>query len=168
MDLHVLIGQRDRPLRHRGIRGLPGRLDALFQYRKLLRRADLLYLGPLDGQVPRHVAMESYAGTRAREAAAQGYLNATEVADYLVRKGLAFRIAHELVGRVVNHAMAKGIALEEVALEDYRQFSPLFSDDVYEALKLETSLANKPAQGGTSPDRVKEALQKAKNLLKQP
>jgi argininosuccinate lyase len=105
---------------------------------------------------------------RTRAAASVGFLNATDLADYLVRKGLAFRIAHELVGRVVNHAMAKEIALEEVSLEDYRQFSPLFSDDVYEALKLETSLANKPAQGGTSPERVKEALQKAKNLLKQP
>jgi argininosuccinate lyase len=104
---------------------------------------------------------------RTRAAASVGFLNATDLADYLVRKGLAFRIAHELVGRVVNHAMAKGIALEEVSLEDYRQFSPLFSDDVYEALKLETSLANKPAQGGTSPERVKEALQKAKNTLKQ-
>jgi argininosuccinate lyase len=106
-------------------------------------------------------------GERTRAAASVGFLNATDLADYLVRKGLAFRIAHELVGRVVNHAMAKGIALEEVTSEDYQQFSPLFSDDVYESLKLETSLANKPAQGGTSPERVKEALQKAKDALKQ-
>jgi argininosuccinate lyase len=102
---------------------------------------------------------------RTRAAASVGFLNATDLADYLVRKGLAFRIAHELVGRVVNHAMGKGVALEEVALEEYRQFSPLFAEDVYDALKLETSLANKPALGGTSPTRVKEALEKAKASL---
>jgi argininosuccinate lyase len=99
---------------------------------------------------------------RTRAAASVGFLNATDLADYLVRKGLAFRIAHELVGRVVNHAMGKGVALEEVAIEEYRQFSPLFAEDVYDALKLETSLANKPALGGTSPARVKAALEKAK------
>jgi argininosuccinate lyase len=103
---------------------------------------------------------------RTRAAASVGFLNATDLADYLVRKGLAFRIAHELVGRVVNHAMAKGIALEEIALEDYQQFSPLFSEDVYEALKLETSLANKPAHGGTSPERVRQALATATTWLK--
>jgi argininosuccinate lyase len=103
---------------------------------------------------------------RTRDAASVGFLNATDLADYLVRKGLAFRIAHELVGRVVNHAMGKGIALEEVSLADYQQFSPLFSEDVYEALKLENSLANKPARGGTSPARVREALRAAQLWLK--
>jgi argininosuccinate lyase len=103
---------------------------------------------------------------RTRAAASVGFLNATDLADYLVRKGLAFRIAHELVGRVVNQAMGKGITLEELSLADYRQFSPLFADDVYEALKLESSLANKPARGGTSPARVKEALEQAKTELK--
>jgi argininosuccinate lyase len=103
---------------------------------------------------------------RTRAAASVGFLNATDLADYLVRKGLAFRIAHELVGRVVNHALGKGIALEEVSLADYQQFSPLFSDDVYEALKLESSLANKPARGGTSPARVREALSAAQLWLK--
>jgi argininosuccinate lyase len=100
---------------------------------------------------------------RTRAAASVGFLNATDLADYLVRKGLAFRLAHELVGRVVNHAMQKGIALEDVTLADYQQFSPLFSGDLYEALQLETSLANKPALGGTSPVRVREALAKAKS-----
>jgi argininosuccinate lyase len=103
---------------------------------------------------------------RTRAAASVGFLNATDLADYLVRKGLAFRIAHELVGRVVNHAMSKGIALEEIGLADYQQFSPLFADDVYEALKLESSLANKPARGGTSPARVRQALTSAQLWLK--
>jgi argininosuccinate lyase len=102
---------------------------------------------------------------RTRAAASVGFLNATDVADYLVRKGLAFRRAHELVGRIVNYAMERGQTLEEIPLVEYQQFSPLFSDDVYEALQLETSIANKPALGGTSPARVGEALAKAKNEL---
>jgi argininosuccinate lyase len=103
---------------------------------------------------------------RMRAAAAVGFLNATDLADYLVRKGLEFRIAHELVGRVVSQAMERGLALEEVPLEEYQQFSTLFSADLYEALKLETSLANKPARGGTSPERVREALKKANDHRK--
>ena len=102
---------------------------------------------------------------RMRAAASVGFLNATDLADYLVRKGLEFRIAHELVGRVVSYAMEKGLTLEELPLDDYRKFSPLFSDDLYDALKLEISLANKPALGGTSPLRVKEALAKARAWL---
>jgi argininosuccinate lyase len=103
---------------------------------------------------------------RTRAAASVGFLNATDLADYLVRKGLEFRRAHELVGRLVNYAIERGITLEEISLDDYQQFSPLFSDDVYEALKLETSIANKPALGGTSPARVREALTKAKNEIR--
>jgi argininosuccinate lyase len=104
-------------------------------------------------------------GEATRAAASVGFLNATDLADYLVRKGLEFRRAHELVGRVVNYAMGRETPLEGLTLEEFGQFSPLFSDDVYEALKLETSVANKPALGGTSPARVREALAKAKSEL---
>jgi argininosuccinate lyase len=99
---------------------------------------------------------------RGREAASRGYLNATDLADYLVRRGLEFRRAHELVGRVVSYAIGRDKALEELSLEEYAGFSPLFEDDLYTALALESSLANKPARGGTSPERVSEALQRAK------
>jgi argininosuccinate lyase len=102
---------------------------------------------------------------RARGAASRGYLNATDLADYLVRRGLEFRRAHELVGRVVSHAIGRGKALEELPLDEYKEFSPLFDDGLYEALTLESSLANKLALGGTSPERVAEALVKAKAEL---
>jgi argininosuccinate lyase len=102
---------------------------------------------------------------RAREAASRGYLNATDLADYLVRRGLEFRRAHELVGRVVSYAMGCGKALEELSLEEYNGFSPLFGEDLYSSLTLESSLANKPARGGTSPERVREALTRAKQEL---
>ena len=99
---------------------------------------------------------------RTREAASRGYLNATDLADYLVRRGLEFRRAHELVGRVVSYAIERNKSLEELSLEEYNGFSKLFQDDLYEALTLESSLANKPALGGTSPERVSEALRRAK------
>ncbi|MEW6125684.1 MAG: argininosuccinate lyase [Acidobacteriota bacterium] len=104
-------------------------------------------------------------GERTRAAASVGFLNATDLADYLVRQGLEFRRAHELVGRVVAFAIGKGIDLDELSLEEYKTFSPLFEDDLFAALKLESSLANKPARGGTSPVRVDEALARAKNSL---
>ena len=101
-------------------------------------------------------------GARAREAAAVGYLNATDLADYLVRRGLEFRHAHDLVGRVVTYAIGKEKRLEELSPDEYRSFSELISEDVYDSLALESSLSAKSADGGTSPDRVREALIRAK------
>jgi argininosuccinate lyase len=104
-------------------------------------------------------------GERTRAAASVGFLNATDLADYLVRKGMEFRRAHELVGRVVAFAIEQGSDLDNLSLEDYKKFSPLFEADLFTALKLESSLANKPALGGTSPVRVQEALARARSEL---
>ncbi|HET9529810.1 MAG TPA: argininosuccinate lyase [Blastocatellia bacterium] len=98
---------------------------------------------------------------RAAEAASTGYLNATDLADYLVRRGLEFRHAHELVGRIVSFAIEKRRPLEKLTLEEYLSFSPLFDQELYEALDLNSSLESKSALGGTSPDRVAEALARA-------
>src|SRR2546426_1954556 len=73
---------------------------------------------------------------RTREASAKGYMNATELADYLVRKGMPFREAHETVGRVIIHAIERGGELEAVTLDEMRSFSPLIENDVYDALSL--------------------------------
>lgn len=102
---------------------------------------------------------------KVRQAASAGYLNATDLADYLVRKGLEFRKAHELVGRVVRHAIERGKPLEELPLEEYRELSDLFGDDLYDSLKLESSLASKSTIGGTSSPRVRDALLKARSEL---
>lgn len=99
------------------------------------------------------------------EAAARGDLNATELADYLVGKGMPFRQAHELVGRLVRYGLERGKRLEEFSLEEYRQFSPLFESDVYEALSLDAALARKAVPGGTAPARVAEALAAARQRL---
>jgi argininosuccinate lyase len=102
---------------------------------------------------------------RARGAASAGYMNATELADYLVRRGQPFREAHEAAGRMVLHALSKGLELHELGLEELREFSPLVSEDVYEALSLERTLATKSQAGGTSPERVREALAAARASL---
>src|ERR1044071_3554676 len=102
---------------------------------------------------------------RTRQAVMHGFMNATDLADYLVRRGLEFRRAHEVVGRSVAYAIEQGKALEQLSLDEFKQFSPLFEDSLYAALKLDASLANKPARGGTSPERVAEALLRAKSEL---
>lgn len=102
---------------------------------------------------------------RARDAASVGYMNATEMADYLVRRGQPFREAHEAAGRMVLHALSKGLELHELKIEELREFSPLVSEDVYEALSLERTLATKSQAGGTSPGRVREALAAARASL---
>ena len=104
--------------------------------------------------------------TRARDAAGLGYMNATEMADYLVRRGLPFREAHEAVGRMVLYGLSKGLELHELELEELREFSPLVMEDVYEALSLEQTLATKARAGGTSPARVREALAAARESLR--
>jgi argininosuccinate lyase len=103
--------------------------------------------------------------SRARDAAAVGYMNATEMADYLVRRGMPFREAHEAVGRMVLYGLSKGLELHELELEELREFSPLVSGDVYEALSLERTLASKSQTGGTSPERVREALAAARSSM---
>ncbi len=102
---------------------------------------------------------------RARDAASVGYMNATEMADYLVRKGLPFREAHEAVGRMVLHGLSKGLELHELELEELRGMSPLVGEDVYDALSLESTLATKSRTGGTAPERGAEALAEARASL---
>jgi argininosuccinate lyase len=102
---------------------------------------------------------------RARDAAAVGYMNATELADYLARRGVPFREAHEVAGRVVLSALSKGLELHELDLEELREFSPLVGEDVYDALSLEQTLATKAQAGGTAPARVAAALAAARASL---
>lgn len=95
---------------------------------------------------------------RCRKAAELGFSNATDLADYLVSKGVAFRDAHELSGELVLIASAKQVALEALSLAEFQQVSPLISDDVYPALTIEAGLAKRSALGGTGPTQVSAAL----------
>ena len=102
---------------------------------------------------------------RAREAAGGGYLNATELADYLVRKGVPFRSAHESVGKAVLYGIKNNKELHELSIEELRGFSPEIDADVFDALGLEQTLASKSSIGGTSPRQVAAALKKARKYL---
>lgn len=102
-----------------------------------------------------------------RSAAAKGYLNATELADYLSKKGIPFRDAHEIAGRIVLHAIEKNVELNELELKELQKFSAEIETDIYDALSLEQTLKTKNAVGGTSPEQVEKALGKAKLFLAQ-
>jgi argininosuccinate lyase len=102
---------------------------------------------------------------RMRAAASKGMMNATELADYLVRKGVAFREAHETVGRIVARGLEKRIELEDLSLEELRSFSSEIEGDVFGSLTLEQTLRSKSITGGTAPARVAEALASARRLL---
>ena len=100
-----------------------------------------------------------------REAATRGYLNATELADYLARKGMPFREAHETVGRVVMSAIEREVELDVLSLDDLKSFSALIEPDVFASLTLERTLATKSQAGGTAPDQVEAALVRARSSL---
>jgi argininosuccinate lyase len=97
--------------------------------------------------------------------AATGYMNATELADYLVRKGMPFREAHEVVGKVVMRAIELGKELDQLTLSELREFSPLFAEDVHIAISLEQTLSSKSQVGGTAPKLVASALAAARQYL---
>ena len=99
------------------------------------------------------------------EAAKQGYSNATELADYLVAKGIPFREAHHIVGEAVVGAIAKQKALEELSLDELKSFSHVIEDDVYTILSLDSCLAKRCAKGGVSPQQVRIAIAAAKQQL---
>ena len=98
---------------------------------------------------------------RMRAAALQGFSTATDLADYLVRKGLPFRDAHEVVGKVVGHCVSKDITLEDLSLDDLQEFSDAIGDDVFSVLTLEGSVAARNHLGGTAPDQVTAAAKAA-------
>jgi argininosuccinate lyase len=93
-----------------------------------------------------------------REAAMKGYLNATELADYLVAGAMPFREAHSLVGRIVMRASELGLALEDLPLREYQSFSPLFRNDLFECLNLERAISRRRERGGTSQAGVRQAI----------
>lgn len=95
----------------------------------------------------------------------EDFLNATDLADYLVRKGMSFRKAHELVGRIVLYCESKQIGLQEISLAEFQTFSNLIGEDVYPALSLENSINARSVLGGTASVRVREALEQAEKLL---
>ena len=102
---------------------------------------------------------------RMREMAGAQYATATDLADYLVRRGMPFREAHEIVGRTVRHAMDQGKELAELGLDELRRACPLIGDDVHDAISVEASLRARAAVGGTAPEAVRSQLAEARALV---
>ena len=100
-----------------------------------------------------------------REAALQGFATATDLADYLVKKGLAFRDAHEVVAQAVRHAETRGVDLSALPLAELQAFASLIDEDVYQVLTLEGSLQSRNHMGGTAPQQVCAAITRAREKI---
>ncbi|MFC4183356.1 argininosuccinate lyase [Saccharococcus thermophilus] len=102
------------------------------------------------------------------KATKQDFSNATELADYLANKGVPFREAHEIVGKLVLTCIEKGVFLADLPLDVYKEASPLFEEDIYEALKPYTAVNRRNSAGGTGFSEVRKALEKAKKIVNTP
>lgn len=102
---------------------------------------------------------------RMRNACMTGFLNATDFADYLVNKGIAFRTAHGIAGKAVNFAMGQGKELDDLSLEEMRSFSDLIEKDIYDFISLDAMVARRNSHGGTGFDNVSAAVDAAKKEL---
>ncbi len=115
--------------------------------------------------IPMLSTMELYKENM-RNAAARGFINATDCADYLVKKGLPFRDAYKITGTLVAYCIKNQTVLENLSIEEFRELSPVFDDDVYEAIKLETCVNMRKADGGPAPEAVKKQIEFARKYTR--
>ena len=99
-------------------------------------------------------------------AAKYGYMNATDAADYLVSKGIPFRDCHEIIGRIVLHCIGKGIAIDDMSMEEFKSFSDKFEDDIYDKISIRSCIEAKKSKGSTSFESVKQQLADIEKLNK--
>ena len=99
------------------------------------------------------------------KAAQKGFINATDLADYLTKKGIPFRTAYKLVGQIVAYCIEKNTVLEALSLEEYKSFHPMFEQDVFEAISLETCVNKRVTIGAPGPDAMKEVIRINKEYL---
>jgi len=111
------------------------------------------------------IATMQVRADRMRRAVDRDFSNATDIADYLVGKGIPFRQAHEIIGKLVLHCIERGIVLLELPLEEYRRFCPEFGEDIYEVLQPEHVVNARNVYGGTAFPQVREALARAEAAL---
>lgn len=97
--------------------------------------------------------------------ALSSFSNATDCADYLCKRGVPFRDAHELTGRIIRHCIKAGKALAELSLEEYKGFSPRFDKDIFKALSLKNCIEGRDIPGGPAPSRVREHIQASRKYL---
>ena len=99
-------------------------------------------------------------------ASKRGFINATDLADYLTKKGVPFRTAYKIVGTLVGRCVKEGITLDEVTLEEYKSTSEVFEEDLYDAISLETCIRTRISKGSTGYESVKEQIAYVKEALK--
>ena len=109
-----------------------------------------LFTGMLSSMTFRKDVMEA--------SAKRGFTNATDAADYLVNKGVPFRDAHGIVGQLVLLCIEKGIALDDLPLEEYKEISPVFEEDVYEAISMKTCVDRRQTLGAPGPEAMKKVI----------
>ena len=102
---------------------------------------------------------------RMKKAAQTGFINATDLADYLAKKGLPFRSAYKISGSIVAHCIAEGTVLEDLPLKEYQKFSDLFDEDVYQEISLETCVRKRISEGGTSVASVEAQIAYVKEKI---
>ena len=100
-----------------------------------------------------------------RNAAARGFINATDCADYLVKKGMPFRDAYKITGTLVAQCIEKGLTLETLPIEDYKAMTDTFDTDVYDAISLDTCVRERKSYGGPSPEEVTKQIANAEKEL---
>jgi argininosuccinate lyase len=100
-----------------------------------------------------------------QSACESGFMNAMAAATYLAKRGVPFRQAHEVVAQAVQKCLQQGCELEQLSLDELREFSPAFDADIYEHLKVENVLACHDVPGGTAPHRVQQAINTAREKL---
>ena len=101
-----------------------------------------------------------------KRAAQKGFINATDLADYLVKKGLPFRSAYKISGQLVAKCIQENTVLEDLPLSEYKALSELFEEDLYHEIDLATCVEKRISEGGTSVPSVNKQISYIKNLLK--
>ena len=104
-------------------------------------------------------------GKNTYRAAQKGFINATDLADYLVKKGMPFRAAYKIVGTIVADCIEKDLVLDNYPMSEYKKHSELFANDLYEEISLETCVNKRLSEGGASPKSVREQIAKVKESL---
>lgn len=102
-----------------------------------------------------------------REAAAKGFINATDCADYLVKKGMPFRDAYKITGEIIRSCIENNLTLETFPLEKYKEFSPKFEEDIFASINLETCIMQRKIAGGPAPESVKAQIEYTRKKLKE-
>lgn len=111
------------------------------------------------------IATMRFNPKRMEDSAKHGFTNATDAADYLVKKGVPFRDAHGIVGQLVLTCIEKGIALDDLTLDEYKAISPVFEQDIYDAISLKTCVEKRLTLGAPGPDVMKQVIEKYEEYL---